>query len=183
MRESNVLEYKKEITNTFLKTVSAFANFGTGEIKFGITDAGKPVGIKDTKAACLEIENKINDSLSPKPRFTLSVNSNNVITLTVYEGLNKPYLYKSKAYIRNDTSTVEVDDIELRRLLLEGQNKSFEDLPAKKQNLTFAVLEQKLKEQIAIKSLDEDIMLREKSWRIKTAFPALILFDSETVLI
>ena len=38
MKESNVLEYKEKITNTFLKTVSAFANFGTGEIKFGITD-------------------------------------------------------------------------------------------------------------------------------------------------
>lgn len=158
MKESNILEYKEKITNTFLKTVSAFANFGTGEIKFGITDSGKLVGVNDAKEACLEIENKINDSISPKPRFTLSVNSNNVITLTVYEGLNKPYLYKSKAYIRNDTSTVEVDDVELRRLLLEGQNKSFEDLPAKKQNLTFAVLEQKLKEQIAIKSLDENIL-------------------------
>ena len=158
MKESNVLEYKEKITNTFLKTVSAFANFGTGEIKFGITDSGKPVGVNEPKSACLDIENKINDSISPKPRYTLSVNSNNVITLTVYEGLNKPYLFKSKAYIRNDTSTVEVDAVELRRLLLEGQNKSFEDLPSKSQNLKFGVLEQKLKEQISIKKLDENIL-------------------------
>ena len=99
MKESNVLEYKEKITNTFLKTVSAFANFGTGEIKFGITESGKPVGVNEPKSACLDIENKINDSISPKPRYTLSVNSNNVITLTVYEGLNKPYLYKSKGYL------------------------------------------------------------------------------------
>ena len=63
MKESNILEYKEKITNTFLKTVSAFANFGTGEIKFGITDSGKLVGVNDAKEACLEIENKINDSL------------------------------------------------------------------------------------------------------------------------
>ncbi|MCR5781245.1 MAG: putative DNA binding domain-containing protein [Clostridia bacterium] len=158
MKESKVLEYKETVTNTFLKTVSAFANYGTGEIKFGITDSGKSVGVKDTKAACLDIENKINDSISPKPGYTLSVNSLNVITLTVYEGLNKPYLYKSKAYVRNDTSTTEVDAIELRRLLLEGQHKSFENLPAKRQNLTFDILEQKLKEQISIDALDKNVL-------------------------
>ncbi|MEO1816084.1 MAG: RNA-binding domain-containing protein, partial [Acetobacterium sp.] len=38
LRESRTLEYKKDITNTFLKTVSAFANYRTGEIKFGIDD-------------------------------------------------------------------------------------------------------------------------------------------------
>ncbi len=36
MRESRFLEFKETVTNTFLKTVSAFANYGTGEIMFGI---------------------------------------------------------------------------------------------------------------------------------------------------
>ena len=47
MRESRKLEYKESITNTFLKTVSAFANYGSGEIIFGIADDGKIVVVMD----------------------------------------------------------------------------------------------------------------------------------------
>ena len=37
MREDKCLEFKENIqSNTFLKTISAFANYGTGEIIFGI---------------------------------------------------------------------------------------------------------------------------------------------------
>mgnify|MGYP002867336065 CR=1 FL=1 len=43
MKESRILEYKQDITNTFLKTVSAFANYGTGSILFGVDDNGNHV--------------------------------------------------------------------------------------------------------------------------------------------
>lgn len=129
MRESRALEYKKCVSNTFLKTVSAYANYGTGEIKFGIDDNGHVVGIEHAEEACLDIENKINDSISPKPDYSLDVNRRTgIITLTVNEGLHKPYFYKSKAYIRNESATIEVDTLELTRLILEGQNKTFESL-------------------------------------------------------
>ena len=36
------------------------------------------------------------------------------------------YLYKSKAYKRNDTATIEVDTLEFSRLVFEGKNISFE---------------------------------------------------------
>ena len=73
MRESRTLEYKESITNTFLKTVSAFANYGSGEIVFGITDDGRIIGIPNPKSACLDIENRINDSIDPVPEYTLSM--------------------------------------------------------------------------------------------------------------
>ena len=129
MRESKSLEYKEDITNTFLKTVSAYSNYGRGQIKFGISDIGEIVGIREPQKACLIIENKINDSISPKPDFILEIDQNDVITLTVMEGLNKPYFYKSKVYKRNDSATIEVEPFELTRLILDGQNKSFESLP------------------------------------------------------
>lgn len=49
MRESSSLEFKRELSRTFLKTVSAFANYGTGEILFGVDDNGTPVGVDDPK--------------------------------------------------------------------------------------------------------------------------------------
>ena len=159
MRESRYLEYKESITNTFLKTVSAFANYGTGEILFGIADNGTVIGIKDAKAACLDIENRINDSIDPVPDYTLSINEKtSVITLKVQEGLHKPYLYKAKAYRRNDSATIAVDRLELARLILEGQNSSFEELPASEQNLSFQILEEKLTEALHIDSFSKDTL-------------------------
>ncbi len=121
MKESKKLEFKEKLTNTFLKTVSAYANYGSGKILFGVNDNGENVGVINPNQLCLDIENKINDSVTPCPEFTLSINEKTkVVTLSIMEGLHKPYFYKSKAYRRNDTSTVEVDRLELTRLILEG---------------------------------------------------------------
>ena len=135
-RESRTLEYKELVTNTFLKTVSAFSNYGTGRIVFGVADDMTVKGLKDPMAECLSIENKINDSISPAPDYTLYTDEQNgLVILTVREGRYKPYFYKGKAYKRNDTATVEIDRLELMRLILEGQNTDFESLPAHTQEL------------------------------------------------
>ena len=130
MKESRFLEFKSEVSNSFLKTVSAFSNIGTGTIKFGINDDGSICGISNIEKTCLDIENKINDSITPNPNYKFELDYNNkTIDLIVYEGLNKPYLYKSKAYKRNDTATIEMDHLELQRVILEGKNMYFEELP------------------------------------------------------
>ncbi|MDO4279920.1 MAG: ATP-binding protein [Lachnoclostridium edouardi] len=159
MRETRTTEFKETITNAFLKTVSAFSNYDGGEIFFGIDDSGNIKGLSDVKQACLTIENKINDSITPQPDYTLELQNNDrTIKLTVKSGLQKPYLYKSKAYKRNDTATIEVDTLELSRLILEGKNISFEELPCKEQTLTFDILCQKLKECIQIESFNQDTL-------------------------
>ena len=159
MRETRVLEFKETITNTFLKTVSAFSNYDGGEILFGVDNDGNIKGLSDIKQACLDIENKINDSISPQPNYTLEIQNNNqTIKLSVKSGLQKPYLYKSKAYKRNDTSTIEVDTLEFSRLVLEGKNIRFEELPCKDQELSFEILQHKLKEKIQIETFNKDTL-------------------------
>ena len=159
MREARVLEFKETITNTFLKTVSAFSNYGGGTILFGVDDDGTVKGLPDVKQACLDIENKINDSISPQPNYTLEIqNHDQTIKLTVKSGLQKPYLYKSKAYKRNDTATIEVDTLEFSRLILDGKNIRFEELPCKDQELSFKVLRRKLKESIQIETFNQDTL-------------------------
>ena len=159
MRETRTLEFKETITNTFLKTVSAFSNYDGGSILFGIDDNGNVKGLPDIKQACLDIENKINDSISPQPNYTLEVQNNNqTIKLTVKSGIQKPYLYKSKAYKRTDTATIEVDTLEFSRLILEGKNIRFEELPCKDQELSFEILYSKLKESVQIETFNRDTL-------------------------
>ena len=81
MREDKYLEFKENIqSNTFLKTISAFANYGTGEIVFGIDDDGIIKGVDNPEDACLRLENKINDNLKPIPRYELDIGNDSTIT-------------------------------------------------------------------------------------------------------
>ena len=159
MRETKILEFKETITNTFLKTVSAFSNYNGGTILFCVDDDGNVKGLSDVKQACLDIENKINDSITPQPNYTLEIQNNDqTIKLTIKSGLQKPYSYKSKAYKRNDTATIEVDTLEFSRLILEGKNIGFEELPCKDQELSFEILHCKLKENIQIQTFNQDTL-------------------------
>ena len=53
MHETRTLEFKEKITNTFLKTVSAFSNYNGGTILFGVDDDGNVKGLPDIKQASL----------------------------------------------------------------------------------------------------------------------------------
>ena len=88
MRESKSLEFKENLSsNTFMKTISAFANYGEGKIIFGINDAGEVTGIDDPVNKCLDLENKINDGIKPIPEYNLEIQDDKTIVLTVYEGI------------------------------------------------------------------------------------------------
>ena len=159
MKESRQLEFKETISNTFLKTVSAFANYDGRSILFGVNDNGEAVGISDIEQKCLDIENSINDCIKPQPEYSMEIiNVGKTISLNVRPGVNKPYMYKGKAYKRNDTSTIEVDQIELKRLILAGENMDYEELPSHDQNLEFSYLEQELISKTGIKKLNIDIL-------------------------
>ena len=183
MKESKELELKSTITNTFLKTVSAFSNYNTGKIVFGVDDNGKIIGLENIEELCLDLENKINDNISPKPDFRfIKDTKKNIITLIVEEGLNKPYLYKGKAYKRNDTSTVEVDRIEFNRLTLLGLNQYYEELKARKQDLEFKVLKKELEEKLSLKNFSKDVLKTLNLYDDKNAYnnAAELLADKNT---
>ncbi|MCC8455739.1 AAA family ATPase, partial [Streptomyces rochei] len=60
---------------------------------------GTIIGVKNPIDFCLNVENKINDSIQPHPDYNLEIDDKtNVVTLTVKQGDNPPYLYKAKAY-------------------------------------------------------------------------------------
>ena len=160
MRETTTLEFKQQLSKSYLKTVSAYANYGTGKIIFGIADDGTPVGLADPQDTCLRIEHAINDSIDPVPRFELSIEEDTrTVTLTVHEGPDKPYLSSGRAYRRTDTSTVEVSRLEYGRLVLTGEHVSFDALVAKEQDLAFGHLEKELASKLGLKPLDQNSLI------------------------
>ena len=171
MRENKRLEYKENMeSGTFLKTISAYANYGGGKIIFGIADDGTVKGISKPEEACLNLENKINDSIKPVPEYSIEIGEDSTIILSVCEGPYKPYLYKGKAYKRYDSATIEVDRLEYGRLILEGQNQSYEELPSSMQELTFDRLEEELKKSLGITCLNKDILKTLELYSEKRGF-------------
>lgn len=160
MRETATLEFKQQLSKSYLKTVSAYANYGTGKIIFGIADDGTPVGLADPQDTCLRIEHAINDSIDPVPRFELAIEEDaRTVTLTVHEGPDKPYLSSGRAYRRTDTSTVEVSRLEYGGLVLTGEHVSFDALVAKEQDLAFGHLEKELASKLGLKPLDQNSLI------------------------
>lgn len=181
-KENRLLEYKSKLTKSYLKTVSAFANYNDGEIIFGVSDDGIETGIEDVKEVCLSIENQINDSIKPKPDYTIKINENNTITLLIKKGFATPYLYNGNAYKRNDTSTIEVGDLELKRLVLEGMNLNFEELPSSRNDLTFSYLSDILVRKLNLSEFNTDTLKNLNLYSDKHRYnnAAELLADSNT---
>ena len=157
MKESKTLEFKEKISNSFLKTVSAFANYNTGKIIFGISDDGKIVGIDNIKDSIINIENKINDSINPKVDFSIE-SVKNTIELTVYRGNHRPYLYRGIAYKRNDTASLPVDQLEHRRMVLEANNLHYDQLEIEDTDLNFSYLNKAFENKLKLKTPNKDML-------------------------
>ncbi|MGM9969853.1 MAG: RNA-binding domain-containing protein [Anaeroplasma sp.] len=179
-KENKKLEYKEIISKTYLKTVSAFANYNDGEIVFGVTDDYKVIGIKDPNEECLNIENQINDSIKPRPDYTLKINDDKTISLYVKQGKSTPYKYNGKAYKRNDSSTVEVDEIDEKRLILSGMNISFEEMNVDEENLEFSYLSENLIKAMDLSSFNLDTLKSLNLYNSKFGYnnAAMLLADS-----
>lgn len=138
--ESKNIEYKQEVPSNsakYMKTVVAFANGIGGKIIFGIEDkTGKIVGV-DRESIFQTIDaitNAISDSCEPRiiPDVTLkTVEDKTVIVVEIMAGRQRPYFIKSLGiragtYNRVSGTTRQVEDYMLKELILEGQNRYYD---------------------------------------------------------
>lgn len=185
-RESRTLEFHEaklgDDMKTYLKTVSAFANYHTGRILFGVRDDGNVVPVSDPMKLCLSIRNQIDDNLEPIPDFSLSIEDNGTVALYVEKGEDTPYLYKGVAYHRSDSTSRPVDRQELRKLSLRGMNLSFENLRAQNQELTFNTFRTWCQDKIGLEDLSLDTLKTFQLYTDQNGFTnaALLLSDQNS---
>lgn len=138
--ESEYLEFKQmvpERSETYMKTVVAFANGSGGRIIFGVENGTlKVVGINQENAFSLMdgITSAICDSCTPMitPIVTLaSLEEKVVIVVNIMPGGQRPYYLISKGkengtYIRVSGTTRPADPFVLKELEFEGTNRCFD---------------------------------------------------------
>lgn len=138
--ESKYLEFKQEVpekSETYIRTVVAFANGSGGKIVFGVKDGSlEVVGIRQEDAFSLmdKITSAICDSCTPMitPIVTLaSIEEKVVIVVNIMPGGQRPYYLTAKGkengtYIRVSGTTRPADLFVQKELEFEGSNRCFD---------------------------------------------------------
>lgn len=158
-KEDKYTELKESYSTNIMKTISAFSNDSGGKVIIGVKDNGEIIGINKPMQSKLNLENSINDLVSPMPNYDLdivNVEEKDLLVINVYKGKDVPYFYKSVAYTRKDTSSVPLDRLELKRLILKGKNLSYDRVSSSEENLSFKYLENEFRKRVGITPLTKN---------------------------
>ena len=146
--ESEVLELKREVTKDLNKEIIALANTKGGTIYIGYDDDSTLVGVKNAKAELDKISNIISDTIDPNLVFNIKMDilkdeNLDIIKIEVLKGINRPYYIKNKGmtsdgvYVRLGATNRQATRDEIKKMIKEDDEYSFEDVRSNKQELTF----------------------------------------------
>lgn len=161
----------------------AFANGNGGKIVFGVKDNGEIIGVENEFEVMDGIINAISDSCYPMiiPDISLHTLENRTIILVEIEGgKKKPYYLKSKGmqkgtYIRSGATTrIIEEDYVLKELVLEGENKYFDQQVCHEESISDEEIEKFCEwlEKLARKNSETDTKIKKVtrntllSWKV-----------------
>ena len=148
-----MLEEKKP--NSWLKSVSAFANGLGGSLFFGIDNDGIVKGLDDVQHVCEAISSKIRDNMDPLPEVEMiprDVDGLHILQLKVNAGHYTPYYYVGDgqriAFVRVGDESIPASAEQMVRLVLKGSNKTFDSLHTdyKAEDYSFTILANSFKD-------------------------------------
>ena len=140
---------ERKQVKSWLKSVSAFANGFGGTLIWGITNDDEVVGLENAESDAEFISETIKTKIDSIPKVNLRFHMEDdkkLLLLDVYAGKETPYYYVGEgnmtAYIRLGNESVPADNITLKRLVLQGTNRSYDSLVSnyKFKNMAFTKL-------------------------------------------
>ena len=150
--ETNRIEYKQELIDDLEKEVVAFLNYQEGGIIYiGIDKKGKAVGVSDIDGDMLKIKDRLKNNITPSCMglFDVSaktIDSKNVIKITLASGTEKPYYIKKLGmsekgtFIRIGTAAEPMPIKMIESLFAKRTRNSIGKIKFPNQNLTFEQL-------------------------------------------
>lgn len=101
--------------------VCGFLNTRGGVVFVGVSAAGHIVGVGgDSEEVRRRLEVKLQNEISPKALFTLSVDTEQgrpIISIEAPEGRDRPYVTDGRVYVRRGKRSTPVDPVELRQMV------------------------------------------------------------------
>ena len=126
--ETQMLEFKRQWKDDYLKTLCAFANTDGGIILLGVDDNSQIIGLQNIQNLIETLPNKINNNLGIIPHIeVLDFDDKKVILIEV----KKSYAtisYHGVFYIRSGSVTIQLNGSELTRFLLKKYGITWDSL-------------------------------------------------------
>jgi len=152
MKETNRIEFKRELNDRFERAVVSFLNYsGGGEILIGMDDNGVALGVKDVDEVQLKIVDRIRNNIRPQTLGLFDVvhtqiDGKDIVRVIVSCGQQRPYYIRKMGmseqgcFIRVGSSTQPMTEQMIEELLSKRQQSTLQTIPSPRQNLTFRQL-------------------------------------------
>ncbi len=150
--ESNRIEYKRELSDSFERSAVAFLNYHEGGVIYiGIEDDNKVVGISDVDGLQLAIKDRLKNNILPSCLGLFDVihekrGAKDIIKVTLASGSEKPYYLKKYGmsekgcFTRIGSSSEPMPTRMIEDLFARRTRNSIGRIRAPRQDLTFEQL-------------------------------------------
>jgi len=106
--ESQTAEFKSSWWDDYLKVISAFSNSDGGELRIGIDDNGKSIGVKNAKKFLEDIPNKARDIMGIIPGVGIKTENGKEIIVITIKPSSVPISYRGSFYVRRGSTNLEL---------------------------------------------------------------------------
>lgn len=149
--EDKYTELKSSLTKEIKKEIVAFANTDGGKIYIGIDDDGKIIGLKNVKEDIEKLSGMIREGIKSDLILYTSIkqekiDNKDIIIVNIMEEPNKPYyladkgLKSSGVYLRYGNTSAPASEEIIKKLIIDSQSYSFENMVSQNQDLHFEYL-------------------------------------------
>ena len=127
--ENQNIEFKSTWRDEYLKWICAFANTEGGILYIGVEDTGKVIGVKDSHKLSEDIPNKIKDTMGLICDIKILHDGSLDYFQIKIEKYPFPVSYHGKYYKRSGSTMQEMSGIELDRMILRVQGRTWDSVP------------------------------------------------------
>ncbi len=133
--ESQNIEWKQSWKNDYLKWICGFANAKCGRLFIGKDDAGKVIGLKNTKKLLEELLNKIHDQLGLMPHINILEESGKTYLKIIIEPSTVPICLRGFYYWWSRSVKQELKGHVLTDFLLKKMSMTWDRVEEEKTTL------------------------------------------------
>ena len=149
--ENHLVEYKRELSETFERSVIAFLNSTGGHIYIGVNDDGSVYGVKDIDHVQRQVADRILNNIKPNAIGLFEVvaeekDDKNIVHVAISGGPEKPYYLKKAGmtpegcFMRVGSSVHGMSEKIILETFASRAKISLARIPAPRQDLTFSQL-------------------------------------------
>lgn len=131
--EGFTCEFKQSGTTHLGRELCAFANSTGGVVLIGVTDDGKPVGVRNANRLKSEVQN-VARSIEPPLVIDMDI-VDNILIVNVPAQTGKPYSSGGKFYLRDGTSSQQMSRGEIREFFFKEGVIHFDETPCERFSL------------------------------------------------